>query len=374
MSYAQGQATVKPKPVSAPAATTPLVKKGARRKVSDLKLQTGTVKKYGPQDGRMADMAKPTWSRIADYCGVNFEILAAFNPELAMTPIAEAATDQTPYVPSAQEVLLWQTLSAESPSVTAASVRDNASSAASASPQGLAKYKQLEATGRTKVVASARDRQAGETGDAYAQVSEAFYTPNPNLAAGKAAQVDGKTDRVAAWGASWKCNVFVNDSLSQAGLKTPMLDNKHYATAGMLYENHTDKAGAKPGTGKTFEEVGYANCRPGDIFVRYGGTGEASSHTEVVTAKLPDASFYASGAHDIGTYERHYFTSQETYDKAIDGLIVAHLKAQGRETTPEAVQAERYGLGWQLADAAHLRQMNPDDYRFLRHKQVGKVG
>jgi len=349
----------------------PQVKKGSRKKVADLQLNTKLVQKHGGSNDRIADMAKATWSRVADFTGIIFDSLAAFNPEIAMSPIGEAAADLTPYIPSPQEVLLWQTLSKHSPSVTAQMVRDTPSSAAAASPEGMAEYRQLESTGRTKVVAAARDRQAGETGDAYAMHSEAFYTPNSALQANKPTTVDGKTENTAAWGASWKCNVFVNDTLAQAGLNTPVMANKHYATAGMMYNNHSDKEGEKAKSSTTFEEVGYAKAQPGDVFVRYGGTGEASSHTEVITSKRGDT-FYATGAHDIGSWERRYCTTQAAYDAACDEVMGQHLKSIGREATPEAIAAQRAFVR-PLAEAAHIRQMNVDDYKFLRHKQVGKM-
>lgn len=362
----------RPSPAAQQPPALPQVKKGARKKVADMALNSKTVQKYGAGNQRMADMAKPNWSRIADFHGLLFESLAAFNPEIAMSPVLEAQPDQTPYLPSAQEVLLWQTLSQSNGAVTAAMVRDTPSAAAAMAPEGMQRFRTLESSGRMKVVAAARDRQAGETGDAYAQVSEAFYTPNAGLAAGAASSVDGKVERKAAWGAAWKCNVFVNDTMAQAGLKTPMLENKHYATAGMMYQNHTDKAGEKAKPGTTFEEVGYGGCQPGDVFVRYGGTGEASSHTEVITHKQGDV-FTATGAHDIGTWERKYCTTPAAYEQAVTELLRQHLKATGKEATASEIEGQRYSLGYQLAEAAHLRQMRVDDYRFLRHKQVGKM-
>jgi hypothetical protein len=350
----------------------PQVKKGSRKKVAEMALKTQTVQKYGAGEQRVADMARPTWSRIADFHGLIFESLAAFNPEIAMSPVLEAPPEQAPYLPSAQEVLLWQTLSQSNAAVTAAMVRDTPSAAAAMAPAGMQQFRALESTGRVKVVAAARDRQAGETGDAYAQVSETFHTPNAGLAAGRAGMVDGRIERKAAWGAVWKCNVFVNDSMAQAGLKTPLLENKHYATAGMMYQHHTDKAGEKAKPGTTFEEVGYGGCQPGDVFVRYGGTGEASSHTEVITQKHGDV-FSATGAHDIGTWERKYCTTPAAYEQAVTELLRQHFKATGKESTASEIESQRHGLGHQLAEAAHLRQMRVDDYRFLRHKQVGKM-
>lgn len=370
MNYEEGAAALSAR------TKAPVLEKGRMRTAGDVNVVSRTVKKYRKTESQAEDLATPTWGRLADFTGIHIDILQAFNPGVAMTPLAKAENGEVFYEPSAPEILFWQTAMTLDPSVTGAQVRDDPDGVANRVPQATTTYETLVEQGRLSVIAAARDRTAGETGDAYARFSGAFYTPNDKLAARlKWTEIDGKSERRAAWGDVWKCNVFVNDALHQAGLKTPMLENRHYATAGMMYQHHTDKTGKGKGAKRTYEEVGYDKARAGDIFVRYGGTGEASSHTEVITAKVDATTFYATGAHGEGAYERRYITDDEAFQKAKEQLVRDHLRADGKE--PEAMgddefQGQVHSLGWELADAAHVQQMNVSSYHFLRHKQVGK--
>lgn len=94
---------------------------------------------------------------------------------------------------------------------------------------------------------------------------------------------------------NWKCNQFVGDSLTQAGVKAPtwqMADGTlHYASAEKwpsftnLFERITDPS----------------QMKPGDIVVRdYPSTGDATAHVEIVTSVEP---FKSIGAHRDAAYE-----------------------------------------------------------------------
>lgn len=95
---------------------------------------------------------------------------------------------------------------------------------------------------------------------------------------------------------NWKCNQFVGDALTQAGVKAPtwqMADGSvHYASAEKwpsftnLFERITDPS----------------QMKPGDIVVRdYPGSGDATAHVEIVTSVEP---FKSIGAHHDAAYEK----------------------------------------------------------------------
>ena len=107
---------------------------------------------------------------------------------------------------------------------------------------------------------------------------------------------------------NWKCNQFVGDSLTQAGVKAPtwaMADGSvHYASAEKwpsftnLFDRITDPA----------------QMQPGDIVVRdYPGSGDATAHIEIVTSVDP---FKSIGAHYDAAYEQasENWTSGGTYN------------------------------------------------------------
>lgn len=356
------------------------LKEGRWRKVGELPLNTRTARKYAtapePISGAQElaqELQRATWGRVADFVGVHLDLLSAFNPEIAGSladPICEPGPEARLYIPSAAQILFYQACPGQ---VEAKQVRDQPRTVAGQFPEAKARYQALGK--RARVVEAARDRDEGETGDAYATYSEAFYTKNPGLSARPASgKIDGQSgERVAAWGASWKCNVFVNDALHQAGLKTPVLGNKHYATAGRMYENYTQKLGQPAKAGQLFVEIPFDKVRPGDLFVRYGGTGEASSHTEVITAKLGPTVFYASGAHLEGAYERRYVTDLAAYEEARRALVRAHLGARGMDPAQlpaRELDARVFEMGEALAAAAHVKYLDASLYNFLRHKQI----
>lgn len=97
-----------------------------------------------------------------------------------------------------------------------------------------------------------------------------------------------------------KCNQFVGDALTQAGLKMPtfkMTDGtEHYVNAERLpkYSNHFDRI------------TDPKDIKPGDVFVvDYPASGESTAHTEVVTSYDPaTGKLMSAGAHSDGAYEK----------------------------------------------------------------------
>jgi hypothetical protein len=349
------------------------LKRGRTIAVADVIASTKISKKYAGEHDEAKELGTKTWARIADVLGLHYDMVKAFNPEIKMTPAGLAEEGQRFYVPTPSEVLFWQVCATESKTVTAVDVRNDPAMAIGKSPKGVARFKSMVAEGRLTIVESARDRAAGETGDAYAKFSGAFYTPNEDLSTQATANVDGKSEKVARWGAYWKCNVFVNDTMDQAEQKTPVMGNKHYATAGSMWTRFTTKKGGQATAEHLYDEVSYGDIQAGDIFVRYGGTGEASSHTEVITHKAGPHVFYAHGAHFGGAFERRYVTDDAKFSEASKQLLVELAASQGRsvqDMSPEEWEEYEHQNVGTLTDQAHVSQLDLEDYRFLRLKSL----
>ncbi len=96
-----------------------------------------------------------------------------------------------------------------------------------------------------------------------------------------------------------KCNQFVGDALTQAGMKMPtykMTDGtEHYVNAERLpqYTKHFDRI------------TDPQQIRPGDVFVLdYPGSGESTAHTEVISGyDKTTGEMKTTGAHGDGAYE-----------------------------------------------------------------------
>jgi hypothetical protein len=111
-----------------------------------------------------------------------------------------------------------------------------------------------------------------------------------------------------------KCNQFVGDALTQAGMKMPtfkMTDGtEHYVNAERLptYNKHFDRI------------TDPQQIRPGDVFVLdYPARGESTAHTEVITGyDKTTGEMKTTGAHGDGAYEmnRGKWLDSMTYDAA----------------------------------------------------------
>lgn len=96
-----------------------------------------------------------------------------------------------------------------------------------------------------------------------------------------------------------KCNQFVGDALTQAGVKMPtfqMADGtEHYVNAERLpnYRQHFDRI------------TDPSQIKPGDVFVvDYPGSGLSTAHTEVITGyDATTGKLTSAGAHSDGAYE-----------------------------------------------------------------------
>jgi len=140
-----------------------------------------------------------------------------------------------------------------------------------------------------RIVSAGMDR-AARHGPSYAK-DQAPVSPHPLLTGNRK---PGTT--VLTWLKDhWKCNQFVGDALTQAGVKAPtfkMADGSlHYAPAEKwpvfhnLFERLTDPA----------------KMQVGDVLVRdYPSSGDATAHVEIVTSVSP---FKSVGAHIDGAYE-----------------------------------------------------------------------
>lgn len=159
-----------------------------------------------------------------------------------------------------------------------------------------------------KVKKAALDRAAADK-EGYAY-SNAPTSPFKNLSGNKTPGVSRP---------SWlkdnnKCNQFVGDALTQAGMKMPtytMTDGtEHYVNAERL-----------PQFTKHFDRItDPSQIRAGDVFVKdYPGTGESTAHTEVITGyDHATGDFKTTGAHGDGAYEmnRPAWLKDMTYDAA----------------------------------------------------------
>lgn len=155
-----------------------------------------------------------------------------------------------------------------------------------------------------KILDAAADR-ANKQGVAYGY-DNAPTSPLKNLSGNKSPGVSQPS-----WlKDNWKCNQFVGDALTQAGVKAPtwaMADGTvHYASAEKwpsftnLFERITDPS----------------QMKPGDIVVRdYPSTGDATAHVEIVTSVEP---FKSIGAHRDAAYESagENWTAGGTYNPA----------------------------------------------------------
>jgi hypothetical protein len=140
-----------------------------------------------------------------------------------------------------------------------------------------------------KIISAGLDR-AARHGPSYAK-EQAPVSPNPQLTANRK---PGTT--VLTWlKDQWKCNQFVGDSLTQAGVKAPLFKmadgSYHYAPAEKW-----------PGFHNLFDRItDTSKLQVGDVLIKdYPSRGDATAHVEIVTSVSP---FKSVGAHYDGAYE-----------------------------------------------------------------------
>jgi hypothetical protein len=306
-----------------------------------------------------------TWLHLADHVGIHPLILLAFNPEQSGAVDRVLPRSVIIFIPTAGEVIFLQLAEKRRIPVSAQEIRDFPQDVAHTSPELVSEFRRQKESGRVGIVTAARERAAGKTGKAYGYDAGRFYTRNIRLQRDRGkAEVDGHAERIIAWGPSFKCNVYVNDTLDHAGLDTPVNGNGHYATAGQMFERHTAKKGERVRERHLFEEISLADLQPGDIFVSYGGGEANASHTEVITGVVDKHSFFAIGAHADRSYERHYYTDQAAYDARVGELKLNERLRYAAEQIPEEPSLYR------IAERHHIRHLKLDGYHFLRHRSV----
>lgn len=209
------------------------------------------------------------WRSIARANGVTPDRLQAFNQHVSEVnvggttqemplPPTQLAVGVEIYIPSAQELAF-------------AECRRKAKNY----DEAISLYGKLTAGPNIKMLDAAKFRASGEVGESYGTqgVKGSFYTPNAEVAgARKGPMVEGKQQYKVFWLADfWKCSIFMNDSVFQAGYKPALTANKHYATAGT--------ADKQP----QYKVVKAADAMPGDCFQRFGGAGSDESHNAVLS-------------------------------------------------------------------------------------------
>ena len=153
-----------------------------------------------------------------------------------------------------------------------------------------------------QIVAAALDR-AAKHGPSYGKPNVPV-SPHPLLTSNRQPGVT----KLAWLQDHWKCNQFVGDALTQAGVQTPLYKMQdgsyHYAPAEKW-----------PTFTNLFDRVSDpAKMQVGDIVVRdYPGSGDATAHIEIVTSLQP---FKTTGAHMDAAYEQQgeNWTSGGTYN------------------------------------------------------------
>jgi hypothetical protein len=145
-----------------------------------------------------------------------------------------------------------------------------------------------------KIARAAAGRVAAD-GANYA-FDKAPTSPYPNLSGNR---VPGQS-RPSWLANNNKCNQFVGDALTAAGMKMPTFKMKdgteHYMNAEKL-----------PSQSKFFDRItDPQQIRPGDVFVLdYPGRGESTAHTEVITGfDKATGNMKTTGAHSDGAYEK----------------------------------------------------------------------
>ena len=224
-------------------------------------------KSYVVSDKDMQDY--DPWRAIARANGCTPERLQAFNQhvqevnvggtsqEMPLPPTTLAVGVEI-YIPSAQELAF-------------AECRRKAKSY----DEAITLYGKLSQGPNIKMLDAAKMRASGKTGESYGTAGDGgnFYTPNAGLAGAKSAgKVDGVAQYKVFWLADfWKCSIFMNDAVFQAGYKPALMGNKHYATAGT--------ADKQP----QYKVVKASEAMPGDAWQKYGGTGSDESHNAVLS-------------------------------------------------------------------------------------------
>lgn len=213
------------------------------------------------------------WRHIARNHGMMPEKLQAFNqhvteldlgegPELQMLPLQELAEGSEIYIPSAQELVFSE-------------CRKKATSY----DEAIDLYGKMSEGPNVKMMDAARHRAEGVVGESYGTSGiegGKFMTPNPTLAGAskkRSEVIGGQREYKVFWLPDfWKCSIFMNDVVFQAGYKPAQTGNDHYSTAGRAHEQ------------SAYKTVNAKDAMPGDCVQRFGGRGSDQSHNVILTS------------------------------------------------------------------------------------------
>lgn len=250
MNYADGRNSVRPQP-GGPAAT-PTPEAPASTGVQSVPLPEGTHYTVTSGDVQYNDGA--TWTHIAEQHG-----MIAWRLKQANEGIEQPAEGIELYIPSSEELLYADC-------VKKAGDEDKAA----------AMYAEVAQSGGLAIVSGARNSASGDMGESYGTSGKdgAFWASNPELAGAssrRTATHNGEQKYKVIWASNfWKCNLFANESVYQAGYEGSMRENKHYTTAGALHQDT-----------KTYSQVPAASAYAGCVVQLFGGTGSDASHSGV---------------------------------------------------------------------------------------------
>lgn len=221
-----------------------------------------------------ADMqAGDPWRAIARANGMLPERLQAFNQHVVevnvggdtstqLQPLASLAEGTQIYIPSATEMAFAQ-----------------CREASASFEEAVALYGKMSEGPNIRMITAAYARAGGVTGEGYGTAGiegGRFMTPNPDIngaSSRRSETVDGQTEYKVFWLADfWKCSVFSNDVVWQAGYQPALQANNHYATAGRTHEQ------------PVFKQVKAADAMPGDKMQRFGGRGSNESHITILSS------------------------------------------------------------------------------------------
>lgn len=293
--------------------------------VKTVKLAPGSTYKVVADD--LASGEAAAWERIAERFGMKPGHLTAFNTHVQtvaesggqsprqVTPALKVGVEL--YVPSSAEILFGQCVTK-----------------AGDLTSGTNLYKSVSAGANDELMAAARNRASGKVGEGYgtAGVNGIFYSPNAALAgasAKRSEKVGKQTEYRVNWGSDfWKCSVFMNDVVFQAGYKPALMENKHYSTAG-----NAETSGA-------YTEVPVGQAAPGHLWQRDGGSGQDQSHNAVlssfVTVTNLDAETDIWKFDIVGAEKDRAAESEQTYhmkkgtNVKTDGKVVRFLKPKAK--------------------------------------------
>lgn len=226
--------------------------------------------KYKVRDEDMSGGEDSAWKTIADKFGLSKENLTVFNVVPETKSLIQISSGVEIYIPSPEEVLFSQ--------IYEYAGRDYKKSEKI--------YGEMKSSGNLQILKTARKRASEKIGESYGVMGIGgderkigyFLSPNPKLAGAsekRTEKIGGVKNYKIFWVNDWKCNIFMNDTIYQAGFKPA----QYKTPKGMKYypAGQVHKAGV-------YEEVNVKDARPGYIFQKFGGTQSNESHNAILSS------------------------------------------------------------------------------------------